>query len=288
MILCADDYGISSSVSSAIRELIKQKRISATSCMMTSEVIESEIHSLKNMNADIDIGLHLVLTNDLPVISNFRLKKSNLLSKNGHFHSFKLFWFQCLIGTIDKCGIEAEIKAQVMRFLELFGHYPDFIDGHQHVQQLPVVRDALIAVVSELDLRQTYIRSGNIRAKTYVTKEIDLPMKIGSFLIAYYGYFLSKKLQYYNVATNKYLYGYYNYNGSKSFKQVFEVYLKLSPQHNDIFFCHPGLVDSLLIMKDSLVDERVNNYNFLLSDAFVQLLYQYGISLNTYSYNKSD
>ena len=82
MILCADDYGISSSVSSAIRELIKQKRISATSCMMTSEVIESEIHSLKNMNADIDIGLHLVLTNDLPVISNFRLKKSNLLSKN--------------------------------------------------------------------------------------------------------------------------------------------------------------------------------------------------------------
>ena len=38
---------------------------------------------------------------------------------------------------------------QFAAFGELFGRAPDFVDGHQHVQLFPQVRDAFLAAVKE-------------------------------------------------------------------------------------------------------------------------------------------
>ena len=38
---------------------------------------------------------------------------------------------------------------QLAAFKELFGRAPDFVDGHQHVQLFPQVRDAFLAAVKE-------------------------------------------------------------------------------------------------------------------------------------------
>jgi len=44
------------------------------------------------------------------------------------------------------------------------------------------------------------------------------------------------------------------------------------PDWRRIFFCHPGYIDEILKEKDSLVEERINNSNFLKSNEFIELL----------------
>ncbi len=50
--------------------------------------------------------------------------------------------------------IAAEIHAQIEKFTATFGAPPDYLDGHQHVQIFPQVRDAFLDVVSR-DRRRT-------------------------------------------------------------------------------------------------------------------------------------
>uniref|UniRef100_A0AAX7TRP8 Carbohydrate deacetylase n=1 Tax=Astatotilapia calliptera TaxID=8154 RepID=A0AAX7TRP8_ASTCA len=52
--------------------------------------------------------------------------------------------------------VELELRAQVGLFVELNGHLPEHMDGHQHVHVLPEVREVFAKVVS--DLRIPYTR----------------------------------------------------------------------------------------------------------------------------------
>ena len=45
--------------------------------------------------------------------------------------------------------IHAELMVQLAAFKELFGRAPDFVDGHQHVQLFPQVRDAFLRAVKQ-------------------------------------------------------------------------------------------------------------------------------------------
>jgi predicted glycoside hydrolase/deacetylase ChbG (UPF0249 family) len=64
--LCADDYGISPSVNSAIRDLIARGRINATSVMVAApRFLQSDAAALNALNAGARraaIGLHVTLT----------------------------------------------------------------------------------------------------------------------------------------------------------------------------------------------------------------------------------
>src|SRR2546430_16390818 len=54
-----------------------------------------------------------------------------------------------LLRRLDPEMIEDEVLAQLAAFKELFGRAPDFVDGHQHAQLLPQVRDAFLRAVKE-------------------------------------------------------------------------------------------------------------------------------------------
>ena len=64
--LCADDYGISPGVNTAIRDLVMRGRLNATSVMVVAPSFSrAEADSLATLNADtqrVAIGLHLTLT----------------------------------------------------------------------------------------------------------------------------------------------------------------------------------------------------------------------------------
>src|SRR5688572_11363528 len=75
--LCADDYGISASVNTAIRDLIERKRINATSVLVVAPSFHrSEAASLALFNSGekrVAIGLHLTLTAPFrPLSEDFR------------------------------------------------------------------------------------------------------------------------------------------------------------------------------------------------------------------------
>ena len=60
--ICADDFGITENVSSAIIKLIKKKRITETSCIVISNSFKNDSETLMNYQNKIGIGLHLTLT----------------------------------------------------------------------------------------------------------------------------------------------------------------------------------------------------------------------------------
>src|SRR5207244_10269555 len=59
--------------------------------------------------------------------------------------------------------VHAEVLAQLAAFKDLFGRAPDFVDGHQHAQLFPQVRDAFLRAVKEM-APEAWVRQGGRNA----------------------------------------------------------------------------------------------------------------------------
>src|SRR3954470_2946227 len=146
--LCADDYGLSPGVNRAIRDLIARGRLNATSVMVVGPATgRDEIEALKEAAANSPhcaIGLHATLTAPFhPLTMHFRPLDGGL------FLPFPKLLRAGLLRRLDPEIIRAEISAQLAAFTEKFGRAPDFVDGHQHVQLFPQVRDSFLAAVKQ-------------------------------------------------------------------------------------------------------------------------------------------
>src|SRR6202049_3428108 len=143
-----DDYGVSPGVNRAIRDLIERGRLNATSVMMVGPAIgRDEVAALKTAAANAHrcaIGLHVTLTAPFrPLTMHFRP------TDGGMFPTFPKLLRAGLLGRLDPEIIHAELMVQLAAFAELFGRAPDFVDGHQHVQLFPQIRDAFLTAVKE-------------------------------------------------------------------------------------------------------------------------------------------
>ena len=140
MILSADDFGISPAVDEAIIRLVEKKRISSTGCMVagTNPHLFRNLSSLKNLCADIDVGLHLVLT-DITPLAEYSIKEG-FVEKNGRLPSLKTLALKSYLRLLTQETIEKEILAQISEFERIFGCAPDFVDGHQHVSEKAIRR----------------------------------------------------------------------------------------------------------------------------------------------------
>lgn len=132
LILCADDFGQSEAIDKAIIALIKKNRLSATSCMTLSPRWPTAAKKLTpSIRKKASIGLHLDFTHFGDTISHPKLV---LLS---------------LARQLSKQRIQESIHQQLDAFEAAFGSPPDYVDGHQHVHQLPQIRDALLEALHE-------------------------------------------------------------------------------------------------------------------------------------------
>src|SRR6201992_1715298 len=146
--LCADDYGISPGVNRAIRDLIGQGRLNATSVMVVGPAIgRHEARGLQPVAAEsrrCAIGLHATLTAPFrPLTMHFQPLDG------GMFLAFPKLLRAGLTRRLDPEIIHAELMVQLTAFSEMFGRTPDFVDGHQHAQLFPGVRDAFLTAVKQ-------------------------------------------------------------------------------------------------------------------------------------------
>src|SRR5436305_7393449 len=139
--LCADDYGLAEGVNRAIRDLIERGRLNATSVMVVGAALgRHEVKALQEAAAKSPrcaIGLHATLTAPFrPLTMHFRP------TDGGMFLPLPKMLQHGLARRLDGEMIQSEISVQIAAFRELFGRAPEFVDGHQHAQLFPVVRDA--------------------------------------------------------------------------------------------------------------------------------------------------
>ncbi|WP_088345651.1 MULTISPECIES: ChbG/HpnK family deacetylase [Rhodomicrobium] len=129
LILNADDYALDEAVDRAILDLAARKIVTAASAMVLSPRWREAAVAIADR--PIDVGLHLDLTSHFaaPVFPVASLRA--LIGK-------------AYAGRLDVIRLRAAVDVQLDRFEAELGRRPDFIDGHQHVHQLPVIRLELL------------------------------------------------------------------------------------------------------------------------------------------------
>lgn len=147
ILICADDYGLHPDVDRAIVDLAQAGRLSATSVLVDASGLRERASWLKGLN--LDVGLHLNLTE----------RVGNLADEDIEPSLGRLI-VACYTRKVVPAWVSHAIIRQFDAFESLFGRLPDYVDGHQHVHQLPVVRTALIAELQK--------RCGNVRRKPWI------------------------------------------------------------------------------------------------------------------------
>jgi predicted glycoside hydrolase/deacetylase ChbG (UPF0249 family) len=269
--LCADDYGLSPGVNRAIRDLIGRGRLNATSAMMVGPAIgRDEVGALQAIAAAAPrcaIGLHATLTAPFrPLTMHFQP------IDGGMFPGFPKLLRAGLLRRLDPEIIHAELIVQLAAFQDMFGRAPDFVDGHQHVQLFPQVRDAFLSAVNQAAPNAWVRQSGRHRplARPLVAPKALLL----DFLSAQFRNRASRA----NIAFNPGFEGAYDFSRQPDFGVLMRQFLKGLPE-DGVIMCHPGFVDDVLVSLDPLTVQREREHAFLGGDDFPRLLAANNVTL---------
>ncbi len=223
IVFCADDFGMSQQINEGILQLVQKQKIDAVSCMTNYDKWPEGAIALKNQS-QVQVGLH------------FNLKAPNLPTL------IALAYYRLL----KPKTILAELDKQYKNFIIHFGKAPDFIDGHQHIHQLPVIRDVLIAFYnSHLRNTDTWIRSTYNHQTHWKARVINL---LG-------GKRLDALLKKEGIPHNANFSGIYNFAHSKDYASHLEQFIQ-EINSDGLIMCHPGLeagfrLDELKVLSES-------------------------------------
>lgn len=265
IVLCADDYGQNQFISQAVIALLEKKRLSATSCMTTSPLWPAHAEWLQPLKNQADIGLHFNLTEGKPL-------SEELVHSHGFMPLSKLV-FKSYWRLLNQSAIEAELNRQLDAFEAAIGQTPDFIDGHQHIHQLPVIRNAVLNIYEKrLRAKNTYLRCVH-HPKVY--SQMNVKRMIIQLLGANA---FKKKILKYNIPHNSSFAGIYPFTHSKRYSDIFPRFLDQITD-GGVIMCHPGLLPTHDKEPDSIAKARYDEFLYLESNQFVMDCFKAGVTL---------
>ena len=272
IVLCADDYGISPGVNAAIRELIAQGRLNATSAMVVAPSLTAAeaaaLAGLRRNAPHLQIGLHFTLT------APFRPSSETYAPlRQDAFLPLPATLGSALIARLDRDRTAHELRAQIAAFSTLFGFLPDYVDGHQHVQIFPQIRDAVVSVLRDR-LPDAWLRQCGrvtpLSARVADRKGLLLDMlSMG----------LRKRATAAGIAVNPGFAGSYDFASDPDFAALFPNFLNGLPQ-GGVIMCHPGFVDDELKALDPLTHLREREYAYFAGEAFPEILRERRVTLS--------
>lgn len=139
LILCSDDFAYSPAISAAIVSLAQAGKINAISCMAVMPGWAADARLLAEVPAHVEIGLHLVLTGEVPRTPMPRFAPDGRMPDIDPLTRAAGRW------RVPLDEIAIEISAQFTAFVAALRRPPDFVDGHQHAHALPGIRDLVLA-----------------------------------------------------------------------------------------------------------------------------------------------
>jgi len=268
--LCADDFALSPGVSRGILEALGAGRLSAASVMTTRPSWKIGARELRPFKATADIGLHLNLTLGRP------LGKMPALAPSGQLPEIRQLVKAARKRELPGLEIAAEISRQLDSFGEHFGTDPAFIDGHQHVQILPQIRDILFACLEQRGLSgKLWIRTSADRPSRIVRRGVEVVKALG---IAWLARGFATEAIARGFHTNDGFAGFSAFDSGRDYAADFANYLR-APGRCHLIMCHPGYCDDELAAADPVTLSRERELRFLLSPAFTDMLDRKGARL---------
>lgn len=255
LLLCADDYALHPLVDDAVQQLTAAGRLSATSCMTTSPLWPQAAVALRDLRPRLSVGLHF-----------------NLTESHGGRHAARELTEvlrQAYTRQLPQALMRQAWREQLDAFERVMGTPPDFIDGHQHVHQLPGLRTAML---QELQARYAgrempWVRSTAPAAGLWRSPKAALIALLG-------GWATTRRLRRADIPTNHGFGGVYGFDApdADSYGRQMAGWL---PHMADggLLMCHPA---SGVVAGDAIGSQRPVEFEFLMSDAFEALLQRTG------------
>ncbi len=227
--ICADDFALSPAISEAIADLAMSGPINAISCMAALPGWPRDSLLLGALPANIEIGLHLVLTDEVP------LTRMRHIAPGGYLPGIDSLTRRAALRQLDLTEIKQEITAQFDRFIACHGRSPAFVDGHQHAHLLPGIRQIML---SETARRApgAWVRNCTDRLDAMLTRPWS-GKAIGS---AWHSRGLAAAAARHGVACNDSFAGHYDFRAG--YAELFPQFLR-RPGAFHLVMCHPGAGD---------------------------------------------
>jgi chitin disaccharide deacetylase len=141
----ADDLGVSPSANEGIARAVRAGIVREVSLCVTGSAVEHALATLDALEPRPGVGLHFSLTLGRALSGKLR----GLSDGDGAFSTLPGAIAACTARVPDALEIQRELRAQLDRLAEL-GIVATHLNAHHHVHVLPVVRDAVLAVLAEL------------------------------------------------------------------------------------------------------------------------------------------
>ena len=254
-LLCADDFALHPRVDEAVLQLAQAGRLSATSCMATAPGWPQAAQLLQPLRGRLQVGLHFNLTEGHGGTHAAQGLKSVLAS------SYARRW--------PAAQWRAAWQAQLDAFEDAWGAPPDFIDGHQHVHQLPGARAALLAELQARypGSRQPWVRSTVPAGTLWRDPKAAVIALLG-------GWRSTALLRRAGIVVNPGFAGVYGFDAASP--EQYGVQMQRWLGHiapGALLMCHPA---SALVPGDAIAAQRLVEFAYLRSAAFGELLARLG------------
>jgi hypothetical protein len=261
--LCADDYGLTYGVSRGIIEALGAGRLSAVSALVTGPRWPALGHELMRRGFDADVGLHLNLTLGKP------LGPMPKLAKEGVFPPIRELVRAARKGKLPLEEIRAEIRRQLDRFEAVTGRPPDFVDGHQHVQVLPGVRDELLEELAQRSLQgRCWLRDSGDALPRILARGAQIKKAL---ILRHLAQGFARDAWFAGFEVNRGFSGFSDFSPGRDYAKLFRSFLRARGSRH-LVMCHPGHADTELRELDPVTVTREQELAFLLSPRFEALL----------------
>jgi len=265
LMLCADDFGLSTGVDVAIDELARRGRLSAVSCLANGPAWSTDGPALARLPARVAVGLHFNLTEGRPLSDALAAQwpRSATLP-------------QCIVAAhtrrLPLPAIADELAAQWSAFVAATGRVPQFIDGHQHVHHLPGIRELVLGWSQRQTPPPALRATGHVLGPSFALKRLAIEWTGGRAL--------TRGLQRLRVVPqNTALLGVYDFE-ELDYRALMQAWLARLPAEGGLIFCHPGR-RSPEGSRDTIAAAREREWAYLASDAFAADLRAAGVTLAT-------
>jgi predicted glycoside hydrolase/deacetylase ChbG (UPF0249 family) len=222
--VCADDFGLAPGISAGIVRLASARRITAIACIANSPYWEGDAALLAGLPADIDVGLHLNLTEGRPL-------SRRLTRLWRRMPSLPKLILLAHLGRLPRAELRREVHAQFAAFLAAYGKPPRFIDGHQHVHHLPGLREIVLDVVDHVQPVPAMRSTGQLSGPGFAFKRWLIERTGGRALA---GALHGRAMEH-----NRVLLGAYDF-ATADYRALMQGWLEAAPEKGALLFCHPG------------------------------------------------
>jgi len=259
LILNADDYAMDEGVDQAILTLIAGGAVTAASAMVLSPRWTHAAGDIRDMDAD--CGLHLDLTSAFAATKLAVPSLSDLIARS-------------YAGRLNSAALRDAIEAQFDLFEQALGRSPDFVDGHQHVHQLPVIRLQFIDAMQ----RRYGAAAASIRVRISAPRRWRGPKAriIGALGAAPMAVLARRS----GHPVNSDFLGVYGFSPQADLRLLWRQWLTGMQGDIPLAMCHVAAASNRSTLADPIRAARVKEFAWLASDAFQDLCAELSVTLD--------